>query len=249
MSRALWKGAISFGLVHVPVEWYSAEKPNELNFDLLDKRDMQPVGYRHYNKHTGKSVDHEAIVKGYEYAKGKYVVLSDADFRAANVEATQTIEILSFVEIGDIPVIYFDTPHYLVPARGGNKGYALLLQTLEQTKKAAVAQVVIRTRQRLAAVIPSEGMLVLCTMRYSYEIRSRDEIEASGPEEIQNCGEPQGSRNSDAASQGNERALRAEEVQGHLPGRAHGARAQESQGRAHRDRGAARGAGRAAAVG
>jgi DNA end-binding protein Ku len=83
MSRAVWKGAISFGLVHVPVELYSAEKPNELNFDLLDKRDMQPVGYRHYNKHTGKSVSHEAIVKGYEYAKGKYVVLSDADFRAA----------------------------------------------------------------------------------------------------------------------------------------------------------------------
>jgi DNA end-binding protein Ku len=96
MSRALWKGAISFGLVHVPVELYSAEKPNELNFDLLDKHDMQPVGYRHYNKHTGKSVSHEAIVKGYEYAKGKYVVLSDADFRAANIEATQTIEILSF---------------------------------------------------------------------------------------------------------------------------------------------------------
>lgn len=178
MSRALWKGAISFGLVHVPVEIYSAEKRHELDFDMLDKRDLQPVGYQRINKKTGKVVPWEQIVKGYEHTKGKYVVLSDADFREANVEKTQTIDILSFVDIADIPVIHFDTPHYLVPARGGSKGYALLLQTLEKAKKAAVAQVVIRTRQRLAAVMPSEGMLVLCTLRYGYEIRSRDELEA-----------------------------------------------------------------------
>jgi DNA end-binding protein Ku len=178
MSRALWKGAISFGLVHVPVEIFSAEKRHELDFDMLDKRDLQPVGYQRINKKTGKVVPWEQIVKGYEHTKGKYVVLSEGDFRAANVEKTQTIDILSFVDIADIPVIYFDTPHYLVPARGGSKGYALLLQTLEKAKKAAVAQVVIRTRQRLAAVMPSEGMLVLCTLRYGYEIRPRDELEA-----------------------------------------------------------------------
>src|SRR6185436_6934393 len=178
MSRALWKGAISFGLVHVPVEIFSAEKRHELDFDMLDKRDLQPVGYQRINKKSGKVVPWEQIVKGYEHSKGKYVVLSDADFREANVEKTQTIDILSFVDIADIPVIYFDTPHYLVPARGGSKGYALLLQTLEKAKKAAVAQVVIRTRQRLAAVMPSDGMLVLCTLRYGYEIRPRDELEA-----------------------------------------------------------------------
>jgi DNA end-binding protein Ku len=178
MSRALWKGAISFGLIHVPVEIYSAEKRHELDFDMLDKRDLQPVGYQRINKKTGKVVPWEQIVKGYEHTKGKYVVLSEADFREANVEKTQTIDILSFVDIADIPVIHFDTPHYLVPARGGAKGYALLLQTLEKAKKAAVAQVVIRTRQRLAAVMPSEGMLVLCTLRYGYEIRPRDELEA-----------------------------------------------------------------------
>ena len=178
MSRALWKGAISFGLVHVPVEIYSAEKRHELDFDMLDKRDLQPVGYQRINKKSGKVVPWEQIVKGYEHSKGKYVVLSEADFREANVEKTQTIDILSFVDIADIPVIHFDTPHYLVPAKGGSKGYALLLQTLEKAKKAAVAQVVIRTRQRLAAVMPSEGMLVLCTLRYGYEIRPRDELEA-----------------------------------------------------------------------
>ena len=181
MARALWKGAISFGLVHVPVELHSAEKSNALDFDMLDKRDMQPVGYQRINKKSGKVVPWEQIVKAYQHSKGKYVVLTDTDFREANVEATQTIDILSFVEIEEIPVIHFDTPYYLVPARGGSKGYALLLQTLEQAKKAAVAQVVIRTRQRLAAVMPSSGMLVLCTLRYGYEIRPRDEIDVPAP--------------------------------------------------------------------
>lgn len=176
-TRALWKGAISFGLVHVPVQLYSAEKRDALQFDLLDKRDMQPVGYQRFNKQTGKPVAWEQIVKGYEYAKDKYVVLTDADFRAANVEATQTIDILSFVDVEDIPVLYFDTPYYLSPARGGSKGYRLLLETLAQAGKAAIAQVVIRTRQRLAAVMPQNDLLVLCTLRYGYEIRPRDEIE------------------------------------------------------------------------
>jgi DNA end-binding protein Ku len=178
MARALWKGAISFGLVHVPVELYSAERRNTLQFDLLDKRDMQPVGYQRINKKNGKVVPWEQIVKGYEHAKGKYVVLSEADFKKANVEATQTIDILSFVELEDIPVIHFDTPHYLVPARGGSKGYMLLMEALREAKKAAIAQIVIRTRQRLAAVMPSDDLLVLCTLRYGYEIRPRKDLEA-----------------------------------------------------------------------
>lgn len=176
-ARALWKGAISFGLVHVPVQLYSAEKRDALQFDLLDKRDMQPVGYQRFNKQSGKPVPWEQIVKGYEYEKDKYVVLTDADFRAANVEATQTIDILSFVGVEEIPVLFFDTPYYLSPARGGSKGYRLLLETLAQANKAAIAQVVIRTRQRLAAVMPQDDLLVLCTLRYGYEIRPRDEIE------------------------------------------------------------------------
>lgn len=177
MRRALWDGAISFGLVHVPVSLYPAEKRDTLGFDLLDKRDLQPVGYQRINKKTGKVVPWDQIVKGYAYEKNRYVVMTEADFKAANVEATKTIDIVSFVDLKDIPVVHFDTPYYLAPGRGGSRGYALMLRTLEQAKKAAIAQVVIRTRQHLAAVMPDDGMLLLVTLRYGYEIRARDDIE------------------------------------------------------------------------
>ena len=177
MSRALWKGAISFGLVHVPVELRSAERRNSLDFDLLDRRDMSPVGYQRVNKETGKVVPWEEIVKGYEHKKGEYVVVTDEDFRRANVEATQTIDIVSFVNLAEIPLIYFDTPYYLAPGRGGDKGYALMRQTLKRADKAGIAQVVIRSRQRLAALVPQGEMLILNTLRYEYEIRPADEID------------------------------------------------------------------------
>lgn len=176
MPRALWKGAISFGLVHVPVELYSAEKRNSLDFDLLDRRDMQPVGYQRVNKGTGKVVPWDRIVKGYQHKKGQYVVVTDEDFRRANVEATQTIDIINFVDSAEIPLVYFDTPYYLLPARGGAKGYALLLQTLQRSGKTGIAQVVIRTRQHLAALVPDGDLLLLDTLRWDYEIRPRDEI-------------------------------------------------------------------------
>ncbi|HXR58213.1 MAG TPA: Ku protein [Burkholderiales bacterium] len=175
--RPLWTGAISFGLVNVPVSLYSATRHHSLDFDMLDRRDMQPVGYQRINKETGKPVSWEQVVKGYEYEKGRYVVLTDADFKAANVEATQTIDIVSFVDVHEIPVVYFDTPYYLAPARGGAKGYSLLLETLEHADKAAIGQVVIRTRQHLSAILPDKGLLVLCTLRYGYEIRARDGME------------------------------------------------------------------------
>src|SRR4029079_6489691 len=174
LMRPLWTGAISFGLVNVPVSLYSATRHHSLDFDMLDRRDMQPVGYQRINKETGKPVSWEQVVKGYEYEKGRYVVLTDADFKAANVEATQTIDIVSFVDVHEIPVVYFDTPYYLAPARGGAKGYSLLLETLEHADKAAIGQVVIRTRQHLSAILPDKGLLVLCTLRYGYEIRARD---------------------------------------------------------------------------
>lgn len=176
MSRALWKGAISFGLVHVPVELYSAEKRNALDFDMLDRRDMNPVGYQRINKETGKVVPWDEIVKGYEHKKGEYVVVTEEDFRRANVEATQTIDIINFVNLAEIPLIYFDTPYYLAPGRGGDKGYALMRQTLKRADKAGIAQVVIRSRQRLAALVPDGDLLILNTLRYNYEIRLHDEV-------------------------------------------------------------------------
>jgi DNA end-binding protein Ku len=171
MARALWKGAITFGLVHIPVELYPAEERKEFKFSMLDKRDFSPVGYKRYSKNSGKEVDWNNVVKGYEYEKDQYVVLSDEDFRRANVKASQTIDIEAFVPAGEIPPQYFDTPYYLVPTERGQKVYALLRETLRSTGRVAVAQVVIRTAQHLAVVVPVGKILMLNTLRYADELR------------------------------------------------------------------------------
>jgi DNA end-binding protein Ku len=171
MARVLWKGAITFGLVHIPIELYPAEERKEFKFSMLDKRDFSPVGYKRYSKKSGKEVEWNNIVKGYEYEKDQYVVLSDEDFRRANVKASQTIDIEAFVPAGEIPPQYFDTPYYLVPAERGQKVYALLRETLRSTGRVAVAQVVIRTAQHLAVVAPVGKILMLNTLRYADELR------------------------------------------------------------------------------
>src|SRR5664279_2764326 len=130
MARALWTGAISFGLVNIPVELYPAEDRKTFKFSMLDKRDLSPVGYKRYSKTSGKEVEWSGVIKGYEYEKGQYVVLSDEDFRRANVKATQTIDIQSFVPADEIPVEYFETPYFLAPSGRGQKVYALLRETL-----------------------------------------------------------------------------------------------------------------------
>jgi DNA end-binding protein Ku len=177
MPRTLWKGAISFGLVNIPVGLYSAENRNSFDLDLLDKRTLTPVGFKRYNKETGKDVSWNDIVKGYEYAKGKYVVLTDEDFRRANVEATQTVEIVKFVEASEIAPIYFETPYYLAPQKRGEKGYALLREILIQNKKTAIANVVIRTRQYVAALMPLGDVIVMTTLRYANEIRPANNLD------------------------------------------------------------------------
>lgn len=177
MPRVLWKGAISFGLVHIPVGLYSAEKRNNFDLTMLDRRDMKPVGFKRYNKETGEEVPWDQIVKGYEYEKERYVVLTDEDFRRANVEATQTIDILRFVEGNEITPMYFETPYYLAPDRRGEKGYALLRETLKHTHKVGVANVVIRTRQYVAALIPVDEVIVLNTLRYADEVKTADELD------------------------------------------------------------------------
>ena len=181
MARVLWKGAISFGLVNIPVGLYSAEHRNELSFAMLDRRDLAPVGYRRFNKESGKEVPWDQIVKGYEYEDGRYVVLSDADFQAANVEATQTVDILHFVEPGRIPFTLYETPYYLAPDKRGEKGYVLLRETLMRAAKVALAQVVIRTRQYLAVMAPYERILVLNTLRYPDELRAPQELDLPEP--------------------------------------------------------------------
>ena len=172
MPRALWKGAISFGLVHVPVSLYPASKSEGLSFDMIDKRDFAPVGYKRYNKKTGEEIERENIVKGYEYEKGEYVVITDEDFKQANVQATQTVDIVGFVDAASVAPYYYDTPYYLEPGKRGEKGYVLLREVLKRTGRIGIANVVIRSRQHLAALIPVGKMLVLDTLRWSNEIRS-----------------------------------------------------------------------------
>jgi DNA end-binding protein Ku len=177
MPRSLWKGAISFGLVNIPVVLYSAENRNSFDLTMLDRRTMKPVGFKRYNKDTGKEVTWDDIVKGYEYAKGRYVVLTDEDFKRANVEATQTVDIAVFVDAEEVAPSYFETPYYLAPDKRGEKGYALLRETLKATGKIAVATVVIRTRQYLAALIPNGNVIVLNTLRYENELKPAKDLD------------------------------------------------------------------------
>ncbi|MEO5863799.1 MAG: Ku protein [Nitrospiraceae bacterium] len=148
-------------------------------FDLtmLDRRNMKPVGVKRYNKETEKEVQWGDIVKGYEYETERYVVLTDEDFKRANVNATQTVDIVAFVEAHEVAPAYFETPYYLAPDTRGEKGYALLRETLKATNKIAIATVVIRTRQYLAALIPSGHVMVLNTLRYKNELKSVQELE------------------------------------------------------------------------
>ena len=152
MPRALWKGAISFGLIYVPVELHTASKDNTLPLHMLDSRDFAAVGYQRVNKKTGKEVDWAHIVKGYEYKKGEFVALADADFKHANVKASETIEIDTFCDVAQIPAMYYEKPYYLAPAKGGDKVYSLLRQALETTDKVAVATFVMHQRQHLCAI-------------------------------------------------------------------------------------------------
>jgi DNA end-binding protein Ku len=177
MSHALWNGAISFGLVHIPVVLYSAENRNSFDLTMLDRRNMKPVGMKRYNKETNKEVEWNDIVKGYEYEKERYVILTEEDFKRANVKATQTIDIMAFVDAEEVAPTYFETPYYLAPDKRGEKGYALLRETLKATNKIGIATVVIRTRQYLAALIPTGDVVVLNTLRYENELKSAKDLE------------------------------------------------------------------------
>jgi len=177
MPRALWKGAMTFGLVYIPVQLQSAIQHGELDLDMLDRRDFSPVGYQRFNKATGKPVEWNDIVKGYEYKKGEYVALSDEDFRQANVKASQTIDIQSFAELADIEPRYYETPYFVAPTKGGEKVYALLREVLLKTGRVAIATVVIRTRQHLCAIVPDKKALMLNTLRFAHELRSVSDAE------------------------------------------------------------------------
>jgi DNA end-binding protein Ku len=150
---------------------YSAESTDEIDFDLLDRRDFSPVRYRRINAKTGREVAWGDIIKGYQYEQGQYVALTEKDFQNANVEATQSIDISDFVDQTEISPIYFDKPYYLEPQKNGARAYELLRQALAKTQKVAIAKIVIRTRQHLAALLPQAARLVVILLRFSHQIR------------------------------------------------------------------------------
>jgi DNA end-binding protein Ku len=161
------------------VSLHTAARAHEIDLNLLDKRDFAPVGYQRYNKSTGKVVAWNDVVKGFEYEKGEYVVLTDEDFRRANVEASRTIDIQTFVSRDAIAPYYFDTPYFLVPDKNGERVYALLREALEQSEKLAVATFVLRSRQHVAALMPVDKIIVLNTLRYQEEIQPHPDVAAA----------------------------------------------------------------------
>jgi DNA end-binding protein Ku len=177
MPRPTWKGNITFGLVNVPVALYPGDRKNDLSFHMLDSRNKARVRYERVNEVTGEEVPWDKIVKAFEYEDDNYIMLTDEDFERATVEATRTVEIEDFVDRQSIELPYFDRPYILEPSRNGDKGYVLLREALQQTNKAGIAKVVIRTRQYLPALIAHEEALLLILLRFSNELRKASEFE------------------------------------------------------------------------
>lgn len=189
MTRAIWSGSISFGLVNIPVALHAASRTEELKFKLLRTGDLSPVNYKRVAQLDGKEVPWDQIVKGYEYEKDKYVVLKEEDFKRVDMEASDTIDIVDFVELAEINPVFFYKPYYLEPLKGGGGAYHLLRQVLTETKKAGVAKVIIKTRQHLAAVKANGDLLVLELMRFADELVDAGSIQIPvekklGPREL-----------------------------------------------------------------
>lgn len=174
--RVIWKGAISFGLVHVPVALYPASQDSGIDFDWLDRRSMDPVGYQRINKRTGKPIKGDDVVKGVQQEGGEYVIVSDEQIKAAYPVSTQTIEIEAFVQAVEIPFLLLEKPYYLEPIGKGEKVYALLREAMAQAGVIGIARVVLHTKEHLAALIPMGPALVLNTIRWANEIRPVEDL-------------------------------------------------------------------------
>lgn len=192
MAKAIWQGSITFGLVDIPIGLHPADNEHDLDLTMLDKRNFSPVGYRRFNKATGKEVEWSQIVRGYEYEKGAYVVLSDADLKRASPELTKEIAIESFVDREEIDPMLYDKPYYASPLRKNRKSYALLVETLARTGKVGISSLAIRTREHLAMIEARDGVLVVHTLRYPDEVRTPEDVGISkigkaglAPKEIQ----------------------------------------------------------------
>jgi DNA end-binding protein Ku len=176
MPRAVWKGAIAFGLVHIPVALYPASQETEVDFDWLDKRSMDPVGYKRVNKRTGKEIAREHVVKGVKQPGGDYVVLSDDEVREAFPKTTQTLEIESFVPAGDISFVYLEKPYYLEPSGRADKVYALLREAMSRAALVGIGRIVMHNKEHLVVLLPAGPALMLGTLRWANEIRPADQL-------------------------------------------------------------------------
>ena len=177
MPRAIWKGSISFGLVNIPVGLYSATRPgNEVKLRMLRARDESPIKYKRVAEADDKEVPWDEIVKGYEYEEGNFVIVTKEDFEQVNVASNQTVDIRQFVELSEIDPMFFDQPYFLAPEKGGDKAYALLRESLQETGKVGIAKVVIKTREHLAAVKPMGKALVLELMHFPDELADPSEL-------------------------------------------------------------------------
>ncbi|PWT76649.1 MAG: Ku protein [Bacteroidetes bacterium] len=181
--RAIWTGAIGFGLVNIPVKLFSATQQSELNLDMLDKKDNARIRFRRVNEETGKEVPWENIVKGYD-VDGKYVILTDEDFQKASPEKSKIIEINEFVEENEIQCIYFETPYYLEPQKAGEKAYALLREALNKSGKVGLGNFVMRSKESLCVLKPLENGIVLNKIRFAQEIRDMSELNMPGKDNI-----------------------------------------------------------------
>lgn len=170
MARGIWNGAISFGLLNIPVSVMSAKEEEHISFRMLDKRDNSPIGYKQYSKSTGKEIDRKNIIKAFEYEKNQFVEVTEQELKKAIPKTTQTIDIEDFINFKDIDFLLFEKPYYLVPGKNGEKGYVLLRNILEETKKVAVAKFVLTNKQHLTCIIPREDYLILEVMRFAHEV-------------------------------------------------------------------------------
>jgi DNA end-binding protein Ku len=176
MSRVMWKGAISFGLLHAPVSLHPASRQDEIDFDWLRRDSLQPVGYKRVVKDTGEEIGKDDIVKAVKY-EDRYVVLSDEEIAAANVKATHAIDIVAFTNAEDVSFLYFETPYYLAPVKGGEKVYVLLREALLKSDKIGIALIVLHNKQHLAALVATPRAIVLNTLRWADEVKAPDELD------------------------------------------------------------------------
>ena len=180
--RAIWSGAISFGLVNIPIKLQSAIDPGEnIDFDLLSKKDLAPIRYARIDTKTGKEVAWKDIVKGFQYAKGKYVIVTEDDFAKASPEKSESIDIVQFVKEEEIDPMFYEKPYYVIPDKGAAKAYGLLIKALEKTQTVGLAEFMLRNRSHVCALKAHNGVLILNQMRYEDEVRESPEIAEAKP--------------------------------------------------------------------